>query len=194
MCNRDSCRWPYISLVERVIVLQSSTNSRMNGSCACSIATSFSDSELGRPTWKQNHLITWSAALVKAGPGVITFHRCKATKTSLVAPRCFLVFSRRREGRFCVSLTKALSARQSLGVRMRSWVGLVHSGSYRIEQAESVFMWQNIRGKTYHEKRNLHKLEIHHIIKHSHGSLDPFKKHVTPCKMIGPDCGTRHGK
>lgn len=140
MCSKDSCRWPYISLVERVMVLQSSTNSRMNGSCACSIATSLSDSELGRPTWKQNHLVVLSVILSKDGARVLTFHRYRGTKRSLVAPRYFQVFSPHHGVHSCVIPTKALCARQSLDVKMRSWADLVHFGSYRIEQAESVFM------------------------------------------------------
>ena len=56
MCRRDSCRWPYISLADRLMLLQSRTNSRRNGSCAYSIATSLRERELGRPTWKQNQL------------------------------------------------------------------------------------------------------------------------------------------
>lgn len=56
MCRRDSCRWPYISLTDRVMLLQSCTNNRINGSCGYSIAASLRERELGRPTWKQNQL------------------------------------------------------------------------------------------------------------------------------------------
>lgn len=94
---------------------------------------------------------------------------------SLVSPRCSPVFGLHHGEHPCANLLIMPSDRQSLHVEMRNWAGLVRFGSYRIKEAKSAGDGNVSEGGTYHEKRDLNGLEVHHVIKRTHRSLDPLK-------------------
>jgi len=195
MCNKDSCRWPYISSVERVIVLQSCTNNRINGSCAYSIATSLRDRELGRPAWKQNQLVVGSVSRSKIRQNArCTFHRCKATRKLLVALLYSPEFDQHHGGHPCANPRIKPCDRQNLSVRMRSSDGLVRFGSCRIKRVMSVSREQGRRRRTYHKKRDLNSLKVYHVIKRTHGSLDALKQHIAPSEVISAKWCARHSE
>lgn len=141
ICNKDSCRWPYISSADRVMILQSCANERMNGSCGYSIAISFKYRELGRPAWKQNQLFMRSVNQSIEGQmeeGICTFRSTKGTRRSLVALQCSPGFGRHHEEHPCASPLTRLCVKQNPNARMLSWDDLAHFGNWRINLVRSV--------------------------------------------------------